>query len=124
MGWGVHPAGLTQVLLDLRDHYGNPTTYITENGVAYLDVPDPAGFVSDGDRVRYLDAHLRAAHEAIAAGANLKGYYVWSLMDNFEWAHGYEPRFGITRVGFESGERTPKQSAYWFRDVIARNGLG
>jgi beta-glucosidase len=124
MGWGVHPAGLTQVLLDLRDHYGNPTTYITENGVAYLDVPDPAGFVSDGDRVRYLDAHLRAAHEAIAAGANLKGYYVWSLMDNFEWAHGYEPRFGITRVGFESGERTPKQSAYWFRDVVARNGLG
>jgi beta-glucosidase len=123
MGWGVHPAGLTELLLDIWKNYGNPPAYITENGVASIDVPDASGSVVDWDRIKYLDAHLRAAHNAMQAGVDLRGYYVWSLMDNFEWAHGYEPRFGITRVDFDTGARVPKQSAHWYQEVIARNGL-
>jgi beta-glucosidase len=79
--------------------------------------------VADWGRVDYLRAYLRAAHDAIQAGVNLRGYYVWSLMDNFEWAHGYEPRFGIVRVNYPAGTRVPKQSARWYSQVIARNGL-
>jgi beta-glucosidase len=73
--------------------------------------------------VNYLRAHLMAVRQAIRAGANLKGYYVWSLFDNFEWSQGYKPRFGIVRVDFTSGKRIPKQSAAWYRDVIAKNGV-
>ncbi len=123
MGWGVYPAGLTAVLLDLKEHYGNPPMYITENGTALVDEPDESGFVADWGRVQYLRGHLLAAHDAIAAGANLRGYYVWSLMDNFEWAHGYRPRFGLVRVDYASQRRIPKQSARWYSEVIAANGL-
>ena len=123
MGWGVNPAGLAAVLLDLKERYGNPRMYVTENGCALRDVPDGDGFVADWGRVNFLRAHLRAVHDAIQAGADVRGYYVWSLMDNFEWASGYEPRFGIVRVDFDTGERTPKQSARWYTDVIANNAL-
>ena len=121
VGWGINPAGLTAELLDIRDRYGNPKVYVTENGCAVADVPNADGFVADWARVDFLRAHLRAVHDAIAAGANVHGYYVWSLMDNFEWAHGYEPRFGIVRVDYETGNRIPKQSARWYSEVIAGN---
>ena len=123
MGWGINPDGLKAVLLDLRERYNNPTVYITENGCAVDDVPDEDGFVADWRRVDYLRAHIRAVHEALQTGVDVRGYYVWSLMDNFEWAQGYSQRFGIVRVNYDTLQRTPKQSARWYSEVIARNGL-
>jgi beta-glucosidase len=123
MGWGVYPQGLTNILLDFQKNYGNPRMFITENGTAALDIPDERGFVQDQQRINYLRAHFMAAHDAIQAGVNLQGYFVWSLMDNFEWAYGYRPRFGLVRVNYDTLERIPKASAYWYRDVIQRNGV-
>ncbi|MDR3577008.1 MAG: GH1 family beta-glucosidase [Anaerolineaceae bacterium] len=123
VNWGVYPAGLTAVLLDIKENYGNPPMFVTENGAAFEDTADADGFVADWGRVNYLRAHLMAVKQAIQAGADLKGYYVWSLLDNFEWSQGYKPRFGIVRVDFATGRRIPKQSAAWYRDVIARNGV-
>jgi len=123
MGWGVNPQGLTNILLDFKENYGNPRIFITENGTAALDVPDQNGFVHDQQRINYLRAHFIAVHDAVQAGANLHGYFVWSLMDNFEWAYGYRPRFGLIRVNYETLERIPKASAFWYRDVIQRNGV-
>jgi beta-glucosidase len=123
MGWGINPPGLTAILLKLKDDYGNPKMYITENGCALWDVPDERGFVADVGRMNFLRAHFLAAHEAIQAGANLQGYYVWSLLDNFEWAHGYDKRFGLVWVDYDTGRRTPKQSARWYSEVIAQNGV-
>lgn len=123
MGWGVNPPGLTAVLLNIKENYGNPKVYITENGCALEDQPDTNGFVTDWGRINYLRDHLCAVHEAITAGANIQGYYVWSILDNFEWSYGYKPRFGIVRVDFNTRKRIPKQSAYWYKDVIARNGV-
>jgi len=100
---------------------GNPKIYITENGCAFRDVPDETGFVTDWARVDYLCAHLHAALDAIEAGVNLQGYYAWSLLDNFEWAMGYGPRFGLVRVDYETGMRIPKQSARWYSEAISRN---
>jgi len=94
MGWGINPPGLAAVLLNIKENYGNPKMYVTENGCALKDAPDERGFVADWGRVNFFRDHLMAAHDAIQAGANLHGYYAWSLMDNFEWAMGYEPRFG------------------------------
>jgi beta-glucosidase len=124
MGWGINPPGLTAVLLDIQERCHNPRVYVTENGCALEDAPDRNGFVVDRGRVNFLRAHLLAAHDAIEAGVDLRGYYVWSLMDNFEWARGYGPRFGLVRVDYETGRRVPKQSARWFSEVIARNGVG
>jgi beta-glucosidase len=123
MGWGVNPAGLLAVLLDIKENFGNPKIYITENGCALKDTPDASGFVADWGRVNYLRAHFLAAHDAIQKGVDVRGYYVWSLMDNFEWAHGYAPRFGLVRVDYETQKRIPKQSAIWYREVIAGNGV-
>jgi len=123
MGWGVHPDGLRVLLLDLKKSCGDFPTYITENGCAVRDVPDARGFVKDAERTRFLAAHIGAAHQALEAGVNLKGYYVWSLLDNFEWAHGFAPRFGLVRVDYAAQARIPKQSARWYREVIARNGI-
>lgn len=123
MGWGIEPAGLTALLRRLQTEYGNPKIYITENGCALADTPDETGFVADWGRVDFLRSHLRALHNAIAAGANVRGYYAWSLMDNFEWASGYEPRFGLVRVDYETCDRIPKQSARWYSAAIAQNGL-
>jgi beta-glucosidase len=123
VGWGVNPAGLTEILMKVKDQYGNPDTYITENGTAAHDTPDENGFVDDRQRVMYLRSHLMAVHDAIQAGVNLKGYYTWSLMDNFEWASGFGPRFGIVRVDYATQKRTPKYSARWYGDVIANNAV-
>jgi beta-glucosidase len=123
MDWPVDPTGLEEVLLRVKRDYGDIPLYITENGAAYPDqVVD--GTVNDTDRIGFLNGHLKAAHEALAKGANLRGYFVWSLMDNFEWALGYGKRFGIVHVDYQTQVRTLKQSAHWYRDVITAGGLG
>jgi beta-glucosidase len=122
-GWGINPPGLTATLANLRENYGNPKVYVTENGCAVDDIPDGDGFVADTGRINYVRAHLGAIHDAIEAGANIRGYYIWSLMDNFEWAHGLSKRFGIVRVEHQTGRRIPKQSARWYSEVIAQNGV-
>jgi beta-glucosidase len=99
-----------------------PPIHITENGVAYDD-PLQDGAVHDVRRIAYLDGHLRALRAAIAAGVDVRAYFQWSLLDNFEWAHGYAMRFGLVHVDYASQARTPRDSAFWYRDVIARNGL-
>ncbi|MER7543178.1 GH1 family beta-glucosidase [Spirillospora sp. NPDC127506] len=124
MGWPIVPAGLGDLLIRLSRDYPGVPLVVTENGAAFDDVPDADGRVRDDARIRYLDAHLRAAHAALTAGADLRGYLVWSFLDNFEWAEGYGKRFGIVYVDYADQRRLPKDSAQWFRDVIARNGLG
>jgi beta-glucosidase len=124
MNWQIEPSALTALLRRISDDYPGVPLVITENGAAYATGPSQDGArVPDVDRVRYLDAHLRAAHDAISAGVDLRGYFVWSLMDNFEWAEGYGKRFGIVHVDYRTQQRLPKDSAHWYRDVIRRNGL-
>jgi beta-glucosidase len=123
MGWEVYPRALFEQLMDLKDNYGNPAIYITENGAAFPDEPDRRGEIGDDDRIRFLERYLAAAHRALEAGANLKGYFVWSLLDNFEWAEGYHKRFGIVYVDFETLERTPKASYHWFQELIRTGAL-
>jgi beta-glucosidase len=123
VGWGVYPSGLSRVLKDVAAATGNLPVYITENGCATNDIPDADGFVEDHARIDYLRRHLLEVHGAIRDGVDVRGYFVWSLMDNFEWSLGYRPRFGMVRVDYETLRRTPKLSARWYRDVIARNGL-
>jgi beta-glucosidase len=124
MGWPVDATGLDELLVRLRDEYTALPLYVTENGAAYDDQPNGDGFVDDVDRVAYLAGHLHAAHRALAAGVNLRGYFVWSLLDNFEWAEGYDRRFGLVYVDYATLQRTPKRSALWYSAVIAANGLG
>jgi beta-glucosidase len=122
MGWGIEPDGLTELLLRLHEEYTQIPLYITENGIAVHDYVDPEGGVDDEERVAFLDAHFRAAHDARERGVNLAGYFVWSFMDNFEWAEGYSKRFGIVHVDYGTQRRIPKMSARWYSDVIDRNG--
>jgi beta-glucosidase len=122
MEWPVVPWGLRELLLWISERYDNPPIYITENGCAMPDtVVD--GKVNDPRRIDFLDSYLGACHEAIEQGADLRGYFLWSLMDNFEWASGYDKRFGMIHVDFETLERTPKASAEWYAGVVERNGL-
>jgi beta-glucosidase len=123
MGWEVQPAGLTDLLVELHERIPGVPLYITENGAAYPDVVGPDGAVRDRDRIAFLDGHLRAAHEAIQRGVDLRGYFCWSLLDNLEWAAGYGKRFGLVHVDFETQRRTPKDSARWYTEVIRGNGL-
>jgi beta-glucosidase len=123
MGWPVEPHGLTEILVRLHEEYTRTPIYITENGRAAHDYADPEGEVKDEERVAFLDAHLRAARKAIERGVDLRGYFVWSLLDNFEWAEGYSKRFGIVYVDYATQRRIPKISARWYSEVIRRNGL-
>lgn len=120
MGWEVDPDGLREILVRIRDEYRDLPIYVTENGAAYDDA-DP---VEDPERTAYLAGHLEALRAAAAAGVNVQRYCVWSLLDNFEWEHGYDQRFGIVHVDFATQERTPKRSALWYRDEIARTREG
>ena len=122
MGWEIDSDGLTEVLTRVAREYEPPPMYVTENGAAFDDTLTLAG-VDDRERIAYLDAHLRACHVAIEAGAPLRGYFVWSLMDNFEWSWGYGKRFGLVHVDFDTQERRPKSSAYWFGAAARRGGL-
>ncbi len=123
--WGVCPSQLSELLLHLKENYGNPPMYITENGTALGEPADQNGYVDDQGRINYLRAHFSAAHKALSHGADLRGYYVWSLMDNFEWAEGYDVRFGLINVDFDDPKRkrTPKASYAWYRDVIEGNAV-
>ncbi|MGI5479687.1 GH1 family beta-glucosidase [Streptomyces lavendofoliae] len=123
MDWPVDPEGLYELLTRLRDELPDVPLMVTENGAAYDDYADPSGEVHDPERVAYLHGHLAAVHRALADGADVRGYFLWSLLDNFEWAYGYGKRFGIVHVDFASQRRTPKDSARWYADVIARGGL-
>jgi beta-glucosidase len=121
MGWPVDAAGLTEELIRLRDRYGNSELYVTENGACYDDQVLANGVVLDNDRVAYLRDHLAAASHALAAGVNLRGYFVWSLLDNFEWAEGYSRRFGIVYVDFKTLKRTPKSSYHWLAEFMKKH---
>ena len=124
MGWEIDAQGLYDVLGRVHRDYPAIPLYVTENGAAFPDVVAEDGRVADPDRVAYLDSHVRAARRAIADGVDLRGYFVWTLLDNFEWGHGYSKRFGLVHVDFETLQRTPKDSARWFAEVTRRNGPG
>lgn len=117
MGWEVYPQGLTDLLVRLNHDYRLPPIYIMENGAAYDDQPT-GNSVHDIERTQYIKRHIAAMKEAIHRGVNVGGYFVWSLMDNFEWAEGYTKRFGIVYVDYETQRRLPKDSALWYRDYI------
>jgi beta-glucosidase len=118
MGWEVDPTGLVEVLTRVRQQAGPLPLYVTENGAAFPDEVTPDGAVHDTERTAYLRSHLKACQQAIASGVPLRGYFVWSLMDNFEWAHGYSKRFGIVHVDYGTQRRTPKDSALFYSAVI------
>ena len=122
MGWEVLPEGLTDLLLRLEADYGVPLV-ITENGAAYPDVVDPSGRVRDTERIAYYESHLAAMLDAIDRGADVRGYFAWSMLDNFEWAHGYSKRFGLVHVDYETLARRPKDSAHYYASVVAAHGL-
>lgn len=121
LGWPIDPNGLLEVLADLADNYGNPPVYITENGACFADAPGPDGRIDDRDRIAFLRDHIAACHTALGLGANLHGYFAWTLLDNFEWAEGYGAPFGLAHVDRASLKRTPKSSYEWFARV-ARTG--
>jgi beta-glucosidase len=122
-GWEVFPQALTDTLVWVKERYGNPPTYVTENGAAFFDPPALEGdHLADPLRVDYLRKHITAVHAAIARGADVRGYFVWSLLDNFEWSLGYSRRFGIVHVDFDTQKRTPKASARFYAGVIASRG--
>lgn len=123
MGWPVDPEGLTEMLVRVKDEYADLPLYVTENGRAVHDYVDPEGRVRDEERISYLGAHFRAAREAMEQGVDLRGYLVWSFLDNFEWAEGYSKRFGLVFVDYGTGKRIPKASARWYSEVIRRGGL-
>jgi beta-glucosidase len=123
MDWPVDPTGLHDILLRLRREYGDVPVFVTENGAAYPDEVAPDGRVPDPERIAYLHSHLVAVHRAIAEGVDMRGYFVWSLLDNFEWAQGYAKRFGIVHVDYETQRRTWKDSAHWYQAVISGGGI-
>ena len=116
--WPVEPDGLRELLVRIRDDYGPTPLYVTENGSAYDDVVSADGAVHDTERVAFLRVHLDAVAGAIADGADVRGYFAWSLLDNFEWAWGYEKRFGIVRVDYDTLERTIKDSGHAYAQII------
>jgi len=122
-GWEVHPASFTRTLAGVRSRYRDVPIVVTENGAAFHDPEQAAGApLEDPLRVEYLRSHLRAAHAALELGVDLRGYFAWSLFDNFEWSQGYSKRFGIVHVDYATQRRTLKRSAEFYRDVIASHG--
>ena len=123
MGWPIDPTGMRELLLRLHRDYPGVDLMVTENGAAYPDQVDDDGRVHDDDRIAYLRPHLAAVLDAIEAGAPVRGYFLWSLLDNFEWAYGFSKRFGIVYVDYDTQQRTPKDSAGWYADVVRANKL-
>ena len=123
MGWGIAPSGLTEVLVELHGRYPELPIIITENGCALDDQPDASGFCDDLARIDYLREHIRALTVAMDRGVDVRGYFTWTLMDNFEWAWGYTKRFGLVRVESGTARRIPKASAGWYAAVARSNGL-
>ncbi len=121
MDWAVRPAGLRRVLAQVHERYGLPAVFVTENGASFPDRPE-GGAVHDPQRRAYLESHIAAVGQARQDGVPVQGYFVWSLLDNFEWAHGYSKRFGIVYVDFDTQERTVKDSGLWYGE-LARSGV-
>ncbi len=119
MGWEVDPEGLHELLVRVRRDYGDVPIYITENGAAFEDGPVVNGTLEDPRRVDYLQSHLGALARAVADGVDVRRYFAWSMLDNFEWEHGYSKRFGLVYVDYATQRRVPKRSALWYRDFIA-----
>jgi beta-glucosidase len=123
MNWNVYPDSLYQVLTWLKEEYGDIPIYITENGACYDDELTADNCVHDVKRTEYFQKHFIQCHRAIESGIQLKGYFAWSLLDNFEWAEGYRKRFGIVYTNYETLDRHPKDSYYFIQDVISNNGF-
>jgi beta-glucosidase len=123
MGWEIYPPGLYEILTWMHNEYHFPALYVAENGASFSDTVNDEGRVDDPQRIAYLQAHLAQTARAMAGGVPVKGYFVWSLMDNFEWSFGYNRRFGLIYVDFATQKRIPKRSAEWYRQVIASNAL-
>jgi len=121
MGWEIYPQAFKDLLLWIKNEYRNPAVFITENGCAMKDVPEN-GQVHDVRRIEYLKEYIAAMHSAMDEGANVKGYFAWSFMDNFEWAYGYEKTFGLVHVDYATQKRTVKDSGAWYSGVIRENG--
>jgi len=126
MGWNIDPQGLADLLLELSERYPDQPLMVTENGAAFPDVVEEGttGTVHDADRIDYVRRHLQAVLDVREKGVDVRGYFLWSLMDNFEWSYGYSKRFGIVRVDYDTLERTPKDSARWYTTVIRSRTLG
>jgi beta-glucosidase len=122
-GWPIEPDGLGEVLRRAAREYGPIPVYVHENGAVFDDEPDASGQVDDRRRIDYLAAHFRSARDALAAGIDLRGFFVWSFLDNFEWAEGYAHRFGIVHVDFDTLRRTPKASARWYSQIARERAL-
>jgi len=123
MGWEIYPEGIYRLCTWIKNEYGNPPVYITENGAAFDDVINDQGEIVDTQRIEFLKSYLSDVHAAIQDGCNIKGYFVWSLMDNFEWAEGYTKRFGIIYVDYATQKRMIKHSGTWYASVCAQNGF-
>lgn len=123
MDWEIYPAGIYQILKRVHNDYDAPVIYITENGVAFPDKIDKNGRVNDESRIKYLKGHFLQAHRAIGEGVKLSGYFVWSLLDNFEWAYGYSRRFGLIYTDYPTQKRIIKASGWWYKRVIEENGV-
>ena len=119
MGWEVYPDGLHELVTRVHREYAPPAIYVTENGAAFGDVRDHHGRVHDPERIEFLAEYLSALARAVEEGVPVEGYFVWSLLDNFEWSLGYGRRFGLVYVDYPTLERVPKDSFYWYRGLIA-----
>jgi beta-glucosidase len=119
MGWEIYPQGLYEILTTLKTEYGNPDLYITENGMAQNDVPAADGRIHDNYRIDYLRQHFDQAQRALDNGVRLHGYFVWTLLDNFEWEAGWGQRFGLIYTDYQTLQRTVKDSGWWYRDFIS-----
>lgn len=123
MGWEIWPQGIYEILARVQKEYDPPEMYVTENGIVLADALDPQGKVQDDRRIQYTREYLLQVHGAMREGAKVRGYFHWSLMDNFEWAYGYSKRFGLVYVDFATQQRTVKKSGLWYRDVMSRNAV-
>lgn len=123
MDWEIYPPGICQILERVHNDYDAPVIYITENGVAFPDKIDKNGRVNDESRIEYLKGHFLEANRAIEEGVKLSGYFVWSLLDNFEWVYGYSRRFGLVYTDFSNQKRIVKASGWWYKKVIEKNGV-
>ena len=123
MGWEIYPEGLYDIIVRLRKEYTRLPIYITENGAAFDDVLSEKKRINDVERINYIKSHLMKIAELNQQGADIRGYYLWSLMDNFEWAYGYSKRFGAVYVDFKTQERILKDSALWYKDVIKNRSI-
>jgi beta-glucosidase len=123
VGWEVHPPALRRLLVRLHAGFDLPPLYLTENGAAFEDRVDPDGRIRDPRRQAYLRRHIVEMQRTMQAGVDVRGYFVWSLQDTFEWTRGYQRRFGIVHVDFATQERRIKDSGRWYRDLIAANAI-